>query len=191
MLTKSQVKAILDKMEVFQDGHFAIDGERHTAQAAYPMRVLQQPEYATSLAATLGGAFRSLRPHAVLAYPGTGSLLALELARALRARLVFAQRGPEGWRVSPGQALQADERVVLCDDVLTDETEFLSLANLVAACGAQVTGGAVMIDRSTLTFPWTIESLVKPDAPIVGSGECELCRSGAPFTAARATVLSQ
>lgn len=190
MLTKSQVKAILDKMEVFQDGHFAAEGGRHTAQAAYPMRVLQQPEYATSLAATLGGAFRSLRPHAVLASPGTGMLLALELARALRARLVFAQRGPDGWRLAPGQALQADERVVLCDDVLTDDTVFLELANLAAAAGAQVTGGAVMIDRSTMTFPWTIESLVRPDAPLVDAAECDLCKSGAPLTAVRATVPS-
>jgi orotate phosphoribosyltransferase len=192
MLTKSQVKAILDKMEVFQDGHFHVDGDRHTAQAVYPMRVIQQPEYATSLAATLGGAFRQLRPHAVLAGPGTGALLALELARALRARLVFATPGPDGWRVSPGQALLPDERVVLCDDVLTDETDFDGLARLVSSSGAQVTGGAVLIDRTshTVAHPWPIESLVRPDAPLVASQECELCKSGAPFTVARATVPS-
>jgi hypothetical protein len=48
-----------------------------------------------------------------------------------------------------------------------------------------------MIDRSTITFPWTIESLVRPDAPLVDAADCDLCKSGVPFTAARATVLSQ
>lgn len=191
MLTKSQVKAILDKMDVFQDGHFPVDERHHTAQAAYPMRVLQQPEYATSLAATLGGAFRQLRPHAVLAGPGTGALLALELARALRARLVFAAPGPEGWRVSPGQALQPDERVVLCDDVLYDDNDLASLARLAAEAGAQVTGAAVLIDRTVnATFPWPIESLVRPDAPLVEADACEQCKAGAPFTTMRATVPS-
>lgn len=190
MLTKSQVKAILDKMEVFQDGHFQAEGGRHTAQAGYPMRVLQQPEYASSLAATLGGAFRQLRPHAVMAGPGTGALLALELARALRARLVFAQPGPDGWQLSPGQTLQPDERVVLCDDVLTDDTDFGGLAALVAGTGAQVTGAAVLMDRTSgaISFPWPVESLVRPDAPLVEPVGCELCKSGVPFTPSRATV---
>jgi orotate phosphoribosyltransferase len=190
MLTKSQVKAILDKMEVFQDGHFAIDGGWHTAQAVYPMRVLQQPEYATSLAATLGQAFRSQRPHAVLAGPGTGAFLALELARALRARVVYARPTDDGWRVSPGQALQAEVRVVLCDDVLTDDNDFSHLADLVAAAGAHVNGVAVLIDRSTIAFPWTVESLVRPEVPLVRPDVCEQCKSGVPFTAARATVPS-
>lgn len=190
MLTKSQVKAILDKMEVFQDGHFTVEHGRHTAQAAYAMRVLQQPEYASSLAVTLGGAFRQLRPHAVLVGPGTGALLGLELARALRARLVFASPAADGWHVSPGQGFQPDERVVLCDDVLTDETDFTGLAKLVAASGAQVTGAAVLIDRSSgsIPHPWPIESLVRPDAPLVDAGDCELCKAGVPFTPMRATV---
>ena len=70
MLTKNQIRAILDKMEVLQDGHFVHKGGRHAAQGVFPMRVLQAPEYAQSLATTLGAVYRTQRPQVVLAGPG-------------------------------------------------------------------------------------------------------------------------
>lgn len=191
MLTRSQVRAILDKTEVFQDGHFAVDGHWHTGQATHVMRVLQHPEYASSLAATLGAAYRTLRPNVVLAAPGPGSLLGLELARAVRARLVLASPGDGGWVVAPGQTILAGERAVLCEAMLTDRTDLLGWAKLVETVGAQVTGVGVMIDRSTPPWahPWPLEWLARPDVPLVPLDECEPCRMGAPITPARDSVL--
>lgn len=191
MLSRSQVRAILDKTEVFQDGHFAVDGHWHTAQATHGMRVLQHPEYASSLAATLGAAYRSLRPNVVLVGPGAGAMLGLELARAARARAVLAMRGERGWAVAPGQVILPGERVVLCETMLTDQTDLGGWAALVEQAGAQVTGCAVMIDRSSPPWPhpWPLEFLVRPDVPLVPATECEQCREGAPLTPAKDTVL--
>ena len=191
MLTRSQVRAILDKTEVFQDGHFAVDDHWHTGQATHVMRVLQHPEYASSLAATLGAAYRTLRPNVVLAAPGPGCLLGLELARAVRARLVLASPQGDGWVLAPGQVIQAGERAVLCEAMLTDRTDLLGWAKLVEGAGAQVTGCGVMIDRATPPWPhpWPLEFLVRPDVPLVKTAECEQCRAGTPITRARDTVL--
>ena len=191
MLTRSQVRAILDKTEVFQDGHFSVDDHWHTGQATHVMRVLQHPEYASSLAATLGAAYRTLRPNVVLAAPGPGSLLGLELARAARARMVLALPADGGWTLAPGQVILGGERVVLCEAMLTDRTDLVGLARLVEAAGAQVTGVGVMIDRSTPPWPhpWPLEYLARADGPLVAVDACEQCRAGAPITPARDTVL--
>jgi orotate phosphoribosyltransferase len=184
MLTKSQVRAILDKMESLPEGHFALHDGRHTAQAALPMRVLQQPEYATSLAATLGGAYRTQRPQAVLAGPGPSTILGLELARALRTRLVLAERVDGHWQLAAGQVLQPDERVVICEAFVTDESDVAERAKLVLESGAQVTGVSTLIDRtSAWPHPWALESLVRVEAPMLPAAQCPLCQSGVPLSA--------
>lgn len=191
MLTRSQVRAILDKTEVFQDGHFSVDDHWHTGQATHVMRVLQHPEYASSLGATLGAAYRAQRPNVVIAGPGPGSLLGLELARAARARLVLVSKKDGAWVISPGQVIQGGERAVICEAMLTDGTDLLGLAKLVEDAGAQVTGVGVMIDRSNPEWPhpWPLEYLARPDKPLVAKDACEQCRAGAPITPARDTVL--
>ena len=191
MLTRSQVRAILDKTEVFQDGHFALEDGWHTAQATHCLRVLQHPEYATSLAATLGAAYRAQRPQVVLAAAGPGALLGLELARAARARLVLTSVRDGRWQVTPGQAILPGDRAVLCEAQLTDRSDLVGWAQLVQDAGGQVTGCATIIDRTTLPWPhaWPLESLVRPDVPLVAADACPQCQAGEPLTPARATVL--
>jgi orotate phosphoribosyltransferase len=183
MLTKSQVRAILDKCEVLQEGHYALPGNLHAAQIVLPMRVLQQPEYASSLAATLGSAFRAQRPQCVIAPAGPGALLGLELARAVRSRFVLAQQVDGRWTLAPGQAVGRGERVVICEDILTDETDVSGLAALVAGSGGQVSGVAVLADRTQAAWPhpWTLESLVRLESPVVPAGRCAQCQDGVPL----------
>lgn len=190
MLNKSQVRAILDKTEVFQDGHFTLPDGYHSSLYASSMRVFQQPEYATSLAATLGSAYRTGRPHVVLAGPGPGALLGLELARALRARLVLASVENGQWSLASGQALSAGERVVLCEDILTDRTDLTGRLKLVEGTGAQVTGCAVMLDRTQAPWPhpFPLESLMRPEAPLVPADACPQCQQKVPVSTVKTAV---
>lgn len=182
MLTKPQVRAILDKTEVFQEGHFVLPSGWHAALAAYPARVLQQPEYATSLAGTLGTSFRSLKPQVILAEAGIDALLGLELARALHARLVLAERSSGILQLAEGQAIAPDERIVLASALLTDQTGTPALAALAEAAGAKVVGLAVLLDRtSEWESPWQCESLQRPDSPLYTASACPLCKAGVPF----------
>lgn len=191
MLNKSQVRAILDKTEVFQEGHFVFPDGTHSSLYASSMRVFQQPEYATSLAATLGAGYRTGRPQVVLAGPGAGALLGLELARALRARLVLAAIENGQWALSSGQAIAPGERVVLCEDILTDRTDLAGRVRLVEAAEAQVTGCAVMIDRTQAPWeqPFPLESLLRPEAPLVSADACPLCKEKVPVSAVKTAVV--
>ncbi|HEY9724416.1 MAG TPA: hypothetical protein V6D47_20605 [Oscillatoriaceae cyanobacterium] len=187
MLTKAQVRAILERTDALQDGHFLLPDGRHTAQAAFPLRVLSLPEYATSLAATLGANYRSLRPQVVLVGTAAGALLGLEVARAIAARVMLADFANGRWSLGEGLALKKGERVLLCEDLLTDSTDLKGRAALVEAYGAQVASCAVLFDRSHAEWPfrWSLESLLKIDAPLHAAHACPECRAGVPLVALR------
>jgi orotate phosphoribosyltransferase len=190
MLTKSQVRAILDKMEVLQDGHFVQKGGRHAAQGVFPMRVLQSPEYAQSLATTLGSVYRTQRPQVVLITAGAGALLGMALAKALHARVVYAVNEGGRWDVSPGQALVPGERVVVCEDIVTDEAELRGRVELVRASGAEMAGVMALFDLTgDAVLPWPLEALVKPELTLYHPAECPQCAAGLPLSAPRSLVV--
>lgn len=191
MLTKAQVRAILERTDALQDGHFLLPDGNHTAQAAFPLRVLASPEYATSLAATLGASYRSLRPQAVLVGTAAGALLGQELARAIAARVVLAENVNGRWSLGEGLTLKPGERVVLCEDLLTDHTDLKGRAALVEAFGAQVTSCAVLFDRSHADWPfaWGLESLFRLESPLHAAHACPECRAGVPLVPLRSDPL--
>lgn len=190
MLTKPQVRAILDKMEVLPEGHFALRNGCHAPQGVFPMRVLQAPEYAQSLAQSLAAAYRTqTRPQVVVAGPGSGALLGLELARACNARLVFCEVQDGRWNVSPGQALAPGERVVICEDVVSDPAALLGRVELVKASGAELQGIATLLDLTTGTdFPWSLEAVLRPEIVMSPAGQCPQCAAGVPLSAPGAFV---
>jgi orotate phosphoribosyltransferase len=176
-------------MEVFQDGHFVHKGGWHGPQGVFPMRVLQAPEYAQSLATTLGMAYRTQRPQVVLAGPGAGALLGMALARALHARLVYCVHEGGRWDVSPGQALQRGERVVICEDVVTDPAELLGRVELIRASGAELVGVSALFDMTPASgLPWPLEALVRPEFELTHAAVCPQCAAGVPLTAPKPAV---
>jgi orotate phosphoribosyltransferase len=189
MLTKSQIRAILDKMEVFQDGHFVHKGGRHASQGLFPMRVLQAPEYTQSLATTLASSYRTLRPQVVLAGPGAGALLGHQLARSFHARLVYCLHEGGRWDVSPGQALQPGERVLICEDVVSDPSELLGRVELVRASGAEMVGVAALFDLTPTPLPWPLEAVLRPEIELTHPAGCPQCASGVPLSAPKACVV--
>lgn len=184
MLTKTQVRAILDKMEVLPEGHFALPDGRHAPQGLFPMRVLQAPEYAQSLATTLASVYRTqTRPQVIVAGPGPSALLGLELARACNARLVYCEVQDGRLCVSPGQALLAGERVVICENIVADPAALVSRVELVKASGAELQGVAALFDLTTGDFPWSLEALLRPEIVASPAAHCPQCAAGQALSA--------
>lgn len=191
MLNKTQVRAILDKMDVLPEGHFVLPNGAHAPQGVFPMRVFQAPEYTQSLAATMGAAYRTQqRPQVVLTGPGAGALLGHELARALHARLVYVTHEGGRWDVSPGQAIAPGERVVICEDVVAEPAALLGRVELVKALGAELVGVAALFDLTPagLELPWPLEAMLRPEIQAHHPAHCPQCAAGVPVTAPGAFV---
>lgn len=184
MLTKPQVRAILDKHGVLEKGHFRLPDGRHTSHAAFPMRVLQHPEYAASLAATLGMAYRAARPHVVLATTLDGALVAYELSRALRARCAIAfPDGAGGLTLDPGQSIEPGERVLVAEAQITDPRSLDRMISFAESLGGEVIGAAGVVDRVGDAWAGAVhlEALLRLESSGVAPESCPLCQAGKPL----------
>jgi hypothetical protein len=152
MLSKSQVRAIFEKMHVFTDA---------TENTAFPGRVLQVPEYVHSLAVTLATSFRTTRPSYVITLGGGGAYLGYELAKALRSQVTAFEYG----EIARGMTLTSTDRIVLCVDILKDPALLTEAIDYLHKLNVQILGVAVLIDATRVQWPFAfpLESLLRPE----------------------------
>src|SRR5512146_1225092 len=74
------------------EGHFRLSSGLHSSGYLQCALVLQYPEHAQALGAALAERVRTLRPAVVLSPALGGLIIGHEVARALGARAIFAER---------------------------------------------------------------------------------------------------
>lgn len=183
MLTAEAVLEIFRTSGALLEGHFLLTSGRHAAQYIQCARVLQYPGYAELLGEELAWFFRQGEVQAVLG-PALGSIIvAHEVARALGARAIFAEREQGRLTLRRGFNLEAGEGVVVVEDVLTTGGSAKETLALARAAGARVVGVGALVDRSggRLDLGLPTHALLTLDVPSYDPQECPLCREGFPL----------
>lgn len=167
------------------DGHFLLSSGRHAGRYVQCALLLQHPDRTAAACADLAAAIRARsgrqHPYDVVIGPALGAVtLAYELARALGARALFAERGPAGGFVlRRGFAIAPDERVLVAEDVVTTGGSVKEVLALLAASGVAETAVAALVDRSGHSHPFGDTPcfvLAELDVPSWEAAECPLCR---------------
>lgn len=183
MLTGDAIWDIFRTCGAILEGHFLLTSGRHAARYIQCARVLQYPTYAALLGEELARFFRDEEVEVVLG-PALGAVIvAHEVARALGARAMFAEREAGKLTLRRGFTLEAGEAVVVVEDVLTTGGSAGELLALAEAAGARVVGIGALVDRSGghLTFARPHRALVTLDVPAYAAESCPLCREGLPL----------
>jgi orotate phosphoribosyltransferase len=199
----TRTEALFRSSGALRDGHFQLKSGRHGDAYVEKFQVLQDPA-ATSELCTLfaahgrGGDGESLVD--LVAGPTTGGvILAFETARQLGVRAIFAEevRADDGSirrEFRRGFRIEAGERVLLVDDILTTGGSLLAMVPAVEAAGGEIVECLVLVDRSggraSLTSPSTgrtypLRSLWQLDLPTYepGPATCPQCALGTPLVA--------
>jgi orotate phosphoribosyltransferase len=148
------------------EGHFRLSSGLHSSGYLQCALVLQHPGHAGALGAALAEEVRSLRAATVLSPALGGIVIGHEVARALGARAIFA------------------ERVLVVEDVVTTAGSTRETIQVARAAGAQVVGAASIVDRSggaghaALDVP--LFSLLEIALPTYDPGSCPLCAERVP-----------
>jgi orotate phosphoribosyltransferase len=149
--------------------------------------VLQHPEHAARLGAELAGAFAPLLGGAgvsVVASPAVGGLIiGHEVARALGARFIFAERDAAGkMTLRRGFAVAPGETAVVVEDVVTTGGSTREVVDLLVAAGASVLAAGSIIDRSGGAAPVGVPRTALATLQVVAypPDDCPLCREGLP-----------
>src|SRR5437867_6982274 len=179
-MTEQETLALYEKTGALMRGHFRLTSGLHSEIYLQSALVLQYPEYAAALGADLAAPFKDARVSAVLAPAIGGILVAHEVARALGVRALFTERDNGVMSLRRGFALQAGERCLVVEDVITTGGSTREVVECVRASGGSVVGVGCLIDRSggATLFDVKQAALATVAATTWPPESCPLCRTG-------------
>jgi orotate phosphoribosyltransferase len=177
-----KAEVILQNADALLKGHFLYTSGRHGALYMQCARVLQFPDFTEELAKIVAEGFAGEEVDIVLAPAIGGIVWGYELARALRAKSIFAERENGKMTLRRGFEIPENARVVVAEDVITTGGtvfEVLELAN-----HANIVGVGVIVDRSggKTDFGAKTVAALTTEIASYSPDECPLCKQGLPIT---------
>ena len=164
------------------EGHFRLSSGLHSERYLQSALVLQYPEFANALGAALAERTRHMQPTVVLSPALGGVVIGQEVGRALGIRSIFVERQDGKLVLRRGFTLDADDRVLVVEDVITTGLSTRETIAVAEAAGALVTGAAAIVDRGSdparLNLP--MQTLLHLDVPTFQPEACPLCAKGVP-----------
>ncbi len=166
------------------EGHFRLSSGLHSTGYLQCALVLQYPERAEALGRALGERTRGLSPSVVISPALGGVVIGQEVGRALGVRAMFAERQDGVLTLRRGFTLDARDRVLVIEDVLTTGGSTRETMDVAIAAGGRVVGAASIIDRSNgqSHFNVPFEALASVALPTYQPDQCPLCVQGHPIT---------
>jgi orotate phosphoribosyltransferase len=185
-MTEAEIIALFRQSRALLEGHFELSSGLHSDRYFQCALVLQDPKLASQLGAALGKCFTGLEPIAAIAAPAIGGILvAHEVARALHTRAIFAERVKGTMTLRRGFSLQAGDRTLIVEDVITTGLSTRETASAVEQAGGKVVGVGALVDRSGGTalkdFTVPTHTLVTLAVQSYASANCPLCQKKIPI----------
>jgi orotate phosphoribosyltransferase len=147
----ADVHALFVESGALLEGHFVLTSGRHSNQYFEKFDVLRWPRHVSTLGAELALRARAVGIEAdvVLGPTTLGIVLAYEVGRQLDLPAAYAEKGADGQRmVRRVSHLNAGDRVLIVDDILTTGGSIRECETLVQSVGAHTVGVAVLVDRA-------------------------------------------
>jgi len=163
------------------NGHFRLSSGRHSDRFIQKFRILEDPKLVEPVARAIAQAFADANPTIVLSAAVGGIVLGYEVARALNVKGIFAEKEAGVPVLRRGFQLNADERVLVVEDVITTGGSVQEVIGIARAAGATVVGVGAIVRRGEADLGVPTVALLKMPVVSYDEGECPQCRRGAPI----------
>jgi len=182
-LTGQELLNIFRKTEALLEGHFRLTSGRHSNQYFQCAKVLQYTNYNTQICEMIANHFKGFEIDTVIAPALGGIIVGQEVARQLNTRFIFAEREQTVLTLRRGFSLKENEKVLVCEDVITTGGSVFEVIEIVKSFGARIVGVGYIVDRSSgkVNFGYPQFSTLQVDAISFTPEECELCKQGIPL----------
>jgi orotate phosphoribosyltransferase len=164
------------------EGHFRLTSGLHSSGYLQCALVLQDPQRAALLGVAIADRVRPLGITVVLSPALGGVVIGHEVGRALGVRAIFAERQDGRLQLRRGFTLDASDRVLVVEDVVTTGGSTRETLDVARAAGAAPVGAGAIVDRSgietNLGVPF--HALLQITLPTYQPDECPLCAQGLP-----------
>ena len=180
--------AQMEQSGALLSGHFALSSGLHSDGYIQCALLLESPATAESVGRALAGlvdeAVGCGTAGAVLSPALGGIIIGHEVARALGARSLFAERSAGALALRRGFRLKPYERVLVVEDVVTTGLSTREVIEVVKAEGADPIAVASVVNRSPgdgvdfgIPFVYLVRAVISNYDP----AECPLCKKGVPL----------
>ncbi|HHU83143.1 MAG TPA: orotate phosphoribosyltransferase [Firmicutes bacterium] len=182
-MSEKEIMRIFRETKVWQEGHFLLTSGRHSGEYIQCARVLQYPRFTETLCFELAKRFKGEEIDVVAAPAVGGIIIAYEVAKILQTRAIFAERENGKMVFRRGFEIDEDEKVLVVEDVITTGGSVREVIQAVRACGGDIRGAGVFVDRSggKVSFDTRVEALLNVTIKTYSPEECPLCREQKPL----------
>ncbi|HMU42551.1 MAG TPA: orotate phosphoribosyltransferase [Ignavibacteriaceae bacterium] len=181
--TENEIIEIFKSTQALLSGHFLLTSGRHSNLYFQCAKVLQYPQYNKIVCTKIADHYRDYDIDTVIAPAIGGCVVGQEVARQLNKRFIFAEREDKKLILRRGFSLERDEKVLVCEDVVTTGGSVFEVIDIVKNAGAQIVGVGFIVDRSNgqVQFGYPQFSTVKLNAVSYLAVECPLCSEQLPL----------
>jgi orotate phosphoribosyltransferase len=179
----NSVIEIFKKTSALLEGHFRLTSGLHSPVYFQCAKVLQYPEYCQLMAKKIVNHFKKTEIDVVISPAIGGIVVGQEVGRQLGVRTIFAERDNGKMTLRRGFELHKNERVLICEDVITTGGSVFEVIDVVKECNAKLTGIGYIVDRSTeqINFGAQQFSVIRMPAKTYSDQECPLCKKNIPI----------
>jgi orotate phosphoribosyltransferase len=159
-----------------QYGHFVRQDGKHTDMLFSPAKAFQFPPTCRKLAYEIVKHFWDIDPQVIIACRIGALPFAAEIARQLEARLLWLMPGSE--LLYQSLELHSGDRVVLIDDILTDDISlYKPMIREILRVDARLIGMASLIDLTSRKTPMNVRqiSVLKREDHMFNPEDCNMC----------------
>jgi len=143
------IREIYEQSGALLNGHFLLSSGKHSPNYLQSAKVLEDPKRAERLAQALAKEIKEagIEVDTVCA-PALGGVIAgYELARALGVRSIFVERKDGQMTLRRGFEVKPNEKVLICEDIITTGGSAMEAANIIQELGANVVAFAALANR--------------------------------------------
>jgi orotate phosphoribosyltransferase len=183
VIKEEDLLTLMTDLNALHQGHFLLSSGLHSDTYFQCALLLQFPDLARELGAALGQSVEDTTFDLVVSPALGGILVGHEVARAIGRRFVFTERKEGIMTLRRGFEIEAKERVLIVEDVVTRGTSVQEVISVVEQEGGVVAGLAALVDRtaSDVSLPLPLEALARVEVATYEPGSCPLCHQGLPL----------
>jgi len=177
-MTETEILDIFKNSGALLTGHFLLTSGRHSDRYFQCAKVLQYPQYTEALCKMIADNFKDSEIDTVIAPAIGGLVVGQEVARQLNKRFIFAEREDKKLSLRRGFSLEENEKVLVCEDVVTTGGSVFETIDIVKYNKAKVAGVGFIVDRSNgkVNFGFPQFSTLQMEVVSYLPDECPLCR---------------
>lgn len=185
MMTSDEILQLFREKGAYLEGHFRLSSGLHSSNYMQCAKVLQYPPTAAELGRQIALEIRKDVPEAnlVLSPALGGIIIGHEVARHLEVPFVFCERQEKEFLLRRGFEIQAGQKVVVVEDVVTTGLSTKETVSVAEQHQAQVVGIGSIVDRSVspLGFHAPYHSILTMPLAQYPPENCPLCAKNIPL----------